>query len=409
MSNRTAIGGQPRPPQRTLSTSSLSAQRPAQQPRTLSQQFIPSSPVRKDGASSSNAAEPAAQDLNFGSGSDMTNPSTPRLVKGSKLRQELSIETVGASGWLPDVASPLTSTTPSRAHTLPDPADLGRGSPAPSRSSQLDPDNLPMPMPRRRPRTQPPLHRTQKNDPAPPLVKKDSRPKPYVVETPSAAPRCPPPHKQDKPLRDPFSKNLYSGFADFHPWTGKHHEDEWNSEGIQKGIWDRGNQSETSSARVAVYTPLRQQKSGLNALSQLFMSVMNQRRVKGQVTAHSTFKPPPRVTLTDTKREHWMKELANPAMSLRRLSRTIPHGIRGRTLLDQCLNKNVPTERAVWLVKCVGANEIRAVKRKGVNGAFSMGGELKWIREWTGFVEAFVEAVVSAFSDIDWKTKVVYA
>lgn len=266
-----------------------------------------------------------------------------------------------------------------------------------------------MPMPKRRPRTQPPLHRTQKNDPAPAPVKKDPRPKPYVVEIPSAAPRCPPPHKQDKPPRDPFSKGLYSGLADFHPWTGKHHEDEWSSEGIQKGTWDRGTQNETSSARVAIYTPLRQQKSGLNALSQLFMTVMNQRRAKGQVTAASTFKPPPRVTLTDTKREVWMKELANPAMSLRRLSRTIPHGIRGRTLLDQCLNKNVPTERAVWLVKCVGANEIRAVKRKGVNGAFIMGGELKWIREWTVLVETFVESIVSSFNDTEWKAKVVYA
>lgn len=136
---------------------------------------------------------------------------------------------------------------------------------------------------------------------------------------------------------------------------------------------------------------------------------MNQRRHSGQITSASTFKPPPRVTLTDTKRELWLKDLANPAISLRRLSRTIPHGIRGRVLLDQCLSKNVPTDRAVWLAKCVGANEIRAFKRKGVNGQFVMGGETKWIRDWTVHIEQFVESVVSAFGEAEWKARVTYA
>jgi mediator of RNA polymerase II transcription subunit 12 len=139
------------------------------------------------------------------------------------------------------------------------------------------------------------------------------------------------------------------------------------------------------------------------------MGVLNQRRQRGQVNTPSTFKPPPRVTLTDTKREVWLRDLANPATSLRRLSRTIPHGIRGRALLDQCLNKNVPTERAVWLAKCVGANEIRAFKRKGVNGAIVMGGEIKWCKDWTVFVEQFVDSVVSATSEDGWKAKATYA
>lgn len=155
--------------------------------------------------------------------------------------------------------------------------------------------------------------------------------------------------------------------------------------------------------------PSLKQKTGLNALSTIFMGVLNQRRNRGQITAPSTFKPPPRVTLTDTKREVWLKDLANPTISLRRLSRTIPHGIRGRTLLDQCLNKSVPTERAVWLAKCVGANEIRAFKRKGVTGAFVMGGELKWIRDWTIFVEQFVDAIVASVGGPDWKERVTYA
>jgi mediator of RNA polymerase II transcription subunit 12 len=286
----------------------------------------------------------------------------------------------------------------------------GNMSPALSRASQQDLDNPPIPMPRRRlwP-SQRPQHKRDAVVPTPP-TKKDVRPKPYTVEIPTAAPKYASTHKSDHAgtSRDPFSKGLCTGYADFYAWNGNHHEDEWSTEAIQKGTWDRGNQNETATARLAIFPALKQ-KSGLSALSSIFMRVLNQRKHRGQVTAPSTFKPPPRVTLTDTKREVWLKDLANPAISLRRLSRTIPHGIRGRTLLDQCLNKNVPTERAVWLAKCVGANEIRAFKRKGVNGVFVMGGELKWIRDWTVFVEQFVDAVVSSFGEADWKSKVTYA
>lgn len=222
------------------------------------------------------------------------------------------------------------------------------------------------------------------------------------------APHLPATGRNEISSRDPFSKALFSGNADFFPWSGSHHEDEWSSEAIQKGMWDRGNQNEISSARLAIFPSLKQ-KSGLNALSTVFMGVLSQRRHRGQITAPCTFKPPPRVTLTDTKREVWLKDLANPAISLRRLSRTIPHGIRGRTLLDQCLKKSIPTERAVWLAKCVGANEIRAFKRKGAGGALVIGGELKWVRDWTVFVEQFLEAVLVSFTEPDWKARVTYA
>lgn len=150
-------------------------------------------------------------------------------------------------------------------------------------------------------------------------------------------------------------------------------------------------------------------KTGLQTLSSLFTSVLSQRRAHGQIKSTPTFKPPPRVTLTDTKRETWLRDLANPSISLRRLSRTIPHGIRGKALLEQCLSKNIPTARAVWLAKCVGANEIRAFKRKGITGTFAMGGETKWIRDWTIFVEQFIESIVAACGEDDWRTRVSYA
>lgn len=138
------------------------------------------------------------------------------------------------------------------------------------------------------------------------------------------------------------------------------------------------------------------------------MSVLDRKQSIGRITNPSTFKPPPRVTLTDTKREAWLRDLANPTIPLRRLSRTIPHGIRGKVLLEHCLNKHIPTGRAIWLAKCVGANEMRAFKRKGVNGAFAMGGEAKWVRDWTIFVEQFVESVIALCGEEGWRGRMTY-
>lgn len=397
------MGVQPRQPQRGLG-STLQVQRPSNHhQRSISssqQQYLPTSPVRRDANNGLDANAEPAEALSG------RHVSTPRR-QGSRLRLELSNELIAAGP--PSATESPQTLTPSRMMPLPDPMETDGMSPALSRASQQDSDNPPMPMPKRRlPQASQTVPSTRPAPPPPTPVKKDVRPKPYTVEVPAASPRYANTHRNETTSRDPFSKSLFSGHADFFPWSGNHHEDEWSTEAIQKGTWDRGSQNEASSARIAIFPALKQ-KTGLNALSTIFMGVLNQRRIRGQITAPSTFKPPPRVTLTDTKREIWLKDLANPAISLRRLSRTIPHGIRGRTLLDQCLNKDVPTERAVWLAKCVGANEIRAFKRKGASGAFVLGGELKWIRDWTVFVEQFVESIVPGFGEPDWKSKVTYA
>lgn len=178
---------------------------------------------------------------------------------------------------------------------------------------------------------------------------------------------------------------------------------------MTSGSYDklRPSQNESASAKPTILPSLKH-KSGLPILSSLFVSVLDQRQSHGMVTANCTFKPPPRVTLTDTKREIWLRDLANPDIPLRRLSRTIPHGVRGKVLLDQCLAKKVPVPRAVWLAKCVGANEIRAFKRKGAGGAFAIGGESKWIKDWTSNVEQFIEHIISSCGSSDWRKHIDY-
>lgn len=206
--------------------------------------------------------------------------------------------------------------------------------------------------------------------------------------------------------------NTYSqtlGSADFFPWTGRHTEDVLNELTTKQGSYDKSpvSQNESNTARPSVWSSLKH-KSGLQILSSLFVSALDQRQIHGTINTNSTFKPPPRVTLTDTKREAWLRDLANPSIPLRRLSRTIPHGIRGKILLDHCLSKDIPTSRAIWLAKCVGANEIRAFKRKGTGGVFTVGGEAKWIKDWTANVEQFLESIIGSCGSADWRSKINY-
>lgn len=201
--------------------------------------------------------------------------------------------------------------------------------------------------------------------------------------------------------------------ADFSPWTGLHPEDILNEQVIRTGYFDKPpgpSHNESNSARPSIWPNLSQKNNiALHTLSHLFTQVLDKRQGLAKCTAPSTFKPPPRVTVTDTKREAWLKDLANTNIPLRRQSRTIPHGIRGKLLMEQCLAKSIPLQRAVWLAKCVGANELRSFRRKGVSGSAAAQGETKWVRDWTVQVEQFVESIADACGQDQWRTKIDYA
>ncbi|KAL8942427.1 MAG: hypothetical protein Q9211_001395 [Gyalolechia sp. 1 TL-2023] len=237
--------------------------------------------------------------------------------------------------------------------------------------------------------------------------------KPFVLEPPSPAPKY---SSSCTPIK--LGKNEVAGSshswscevpADFSPWRGNHTEDVLSESTIKQGCSDKiqVSQAESCSAKTPIWSALKH-KSGLQVISSLFVSVLDQRQAHGTTTASCTFKPPPRVGLTDSKREAWLRDLSNPNIPLRRLSRTIPYGIRGRALLDQFLAKNIPTARSLWLAKCVGANEIRAFKRKGASGAFAAGGETKWIKDWTANVEQFLDGIISTCSTQGWTGNLTY-
>ncbi|KAA8614911.1 Med12 multi-domain protein [Pyrenophora tritici-repentis] len=191
--------------------------------------------------------------------------------------------------------------------------------------------------------------------------------------------------------------------ADLFPWTGNNAEDNLTETLVKAGVSNKPQiMNESNTARPSLINNLKN-KSGLSTLSTLFVAVLEKRQQTGRLQTPNTFKPPPRLTLRDSTREQWLHDLANPNTGLRRLSRTIPHGLTGKVLLEQCLNKNIPLPRALWLAKCVGINELRAHKRKG------QAGTVTWGRGWTSSVEQFIDGVIGTIGQGDWKPRITYA
>jgi hypothetical protein len=57
-------------------------------------------------------------------------------------------------------------------------------------------------------------------------------------------------------------------------------------------------------------------------------------------------------------------------------------------------SKNVPINRALWFIRVISVNELRAVKRKGLTRGAQESVETKWVVEWTGHVASFLETVI---------------
>lgn len=186
-------------------------------------------------------------------------------------------------------------------------------------------------------------------------------------------------------------------YLDFNPWKGRHLEDRLTDSTVRMGQYDRlptpqSHTTETGSARGWLPLLLRQQKNSTMVLGQALALANALSREKNHIPPASQFKLPPRVTVTDTRRETWLRDLTNAAIPLRKLSRTIPHGLRGKVLLEQCMLKSVPVDRAMWLARCVGAQELRAFKRKGTANVSALAeSELRWLKDWTLTVQQFVE------------------
>lgn len=199
--------------------------------------------------------------------------------------------------------------------------------------------------------------------------------------------------------------NVNEGYPDFYVSKGSEEEYKLTEKTITEGfenkplvpvfaILERANENESTGAAQDTIGQSMLEKSTLSNFTQFIIQVLQARHKEGLIKTQTTFRVPPRVTLTDQKREQYLRDLANPAQSLRRLARGIPHGIRGRQILEQVCNKNVPVNRAIWFIRVINVNELRAVKRKGVTKGVQDSVETKWVIEWTGQVSSFLETVI---------------
>ncbi|GAA5934669.1 Srb8p [Sporobolomyces koalae] len=104
-------------------------------------------------------------------------------------------------------------------------------------------------------------------------------------------------------------------------------------------------------------------KSMLENLSRIVTAVQIKREMNLPTYGPSTFRLPSRITLTDNKREAWFSDLANPAVPLAKLSRSVPHGYKGEKGLDMLAARKVQVERAVWFVRAFGGVEIQSLAK----------------------------------------------
>ncbi|GAA6009562.1 hypothetical protein JCM11491_003607 [Sporobolomyces phaffii] len=127
-------------------------------------------------------------------------------------------------------------------------------------------------------------------------------------------------------------------------------------------------------------------KGMLENLSRIVTAVQQKRETNLPSYGPPTFRLPSRITLTDSKRESWFSDLANPAVPLSKLSRSVPHGYKGEKGLDMLSARKVEIGRAVWFVRAFGGVEIQSLaKSRPVSTAIS-----QYTSEFTSVVCEFV-------------------
>ena len=240
----------PRPPQRSLS-SGLTVQRPPHQ-RTLSAQYLPQSPIRRD-----NLIDLTA-DSNDAAVTQNRYGTLPR--QGSRLKLELSSDPTMFKSLTAESPQTLTPSRIMPKDETPSVADAS--SPTSNKAQPMDSDNPPMPMPKRRQRFT--LPTSVKGTPAPAIpMKKGGGPKPFHFEVPFAAPRYAPLQKKTDANKAGYGMTATTretqemGHADFFPWIGNHAEDQLSDSIIKQGFFDKApvTQTETTSAKSALFPP----------------------------------------------------------------------------------------------------------------------------------------------------------
>ncbi|CAN3500466.1 mediator of RNA polymerase II transcription subunit 12 [Diutina catenulata] len=176
-------------------------------------------------------------------------------------------------------------------------------------------------------------------------------------------------------------------YPDFAPW--KDAGDDSMNAYLCKGYFEAPIVSnEYCSARnliqLTLFTSVDNCNQVLNELSSHLANAYRHRNeVINKITRDSNcFSLPPRVTLTASKREAWLRDLANPEVPFSKIGERLPHGIRSKVLIDAICSRQIPMNRALWFTRCVLYGEL-AERRKKQRADH-------WLQEWTQQVADYV-------------------
>lgn len=226
------------------------------------------------------------------------------------------------------------------------------------------------------------------------------------------------------------SGNTKKIYPDFDPWSHTPLDDKIFLNFVSKGYYNSAKVNfESISSRSSLQESLPA-VSGL--LADQLSDVVRIREEKiNRITANSTssakksgmpsdlsgpgFSLPKRVTLTDHRRELWLQEMSSPQSSLSETSKTIPHGLKRRQLLEQCYLKQIPISRAIWLIKCCFSLEWKTLANK--QGATQIeDGIDKLLKEWSETMVHLLERLVFEMTQYynepvklsNWRQKIKY-
>ncbi|WVO18867.1 uncharacterized protein IAS62_000139 [Cryptococcus decagattii] len=169
------------------------------------------------------------------------------------------------------------------------------------------------------------------------------------------------------------------GYPDFYPSRpGFDQPEDVLTEGnVKSGFAGKPFVSEVAET-FSMHGPIHQHLSGgcLNMLMQLGKNLVEKQEESMPQFQERSFRIPGRVIYTDNKRLGFLADLGNPDIPLHWLMRNqIPHGFKGVELLDVMFSPlttvrqpppnlapmdPIPIDRAIWLIRVIGSNDIAA-------------------------------------------------
>ncbi|ORX89986.1 hypothetical protein K493DRAFT_63300 [Basidiobolus meristosporus CBS 931.73] len=154
------------------------------------------------------------------------------------------------------------------------------------------------------------------------------------------------------------------GYPDFFPQRADQEEDQLTDANVRGGFQDRmAIQNESFSAHDMIFDRLQDSRVR-DELSAFITDVLGRKQKERLITSPSIFRPPTRVSLNEQLKDQWIQDLVGGAVPLRKLLKSIPHGLKGDKLIETLVTNQTPLLRAGWVIKAIGLSELQFQRSK---------------------------------------------